>query len=260
MLFSRRIGAFLLFACVGVATRGSADPPIGPTLPLSDPVEVSLLPSGISGLPVTLNASKAFLFKEDDGTDSMHFLGDFVLSIGTHADQTLSSREAVVWITHSDIGGRVYRQLRILLWRDARIEEIGGTVTAGPVLFATLNTAGEIQIEVDDVAYRPFVQSEAYQRGREIRQALARDGEPIVTRGESVMLAVFDPGSGSGGSEGIKTRPVVQIRSAGTLKTSEIEPAAPRAPVSSWRFARIRSSRFFRAPTPTAHPDPCPPR
>ena len=94
-----------------------------------------MLPSGISHLPVTLNASKAFLFKEDDGTSTIHLLGDFVLSLGGHTDQLLSSREAVVWITHSVVDGRSYRQLRTLLWRDARIQEIAGTVTTGPVLF-----------------------------------------------------------------------------------------------------------------------------
>lgn len=224
MLFSRRIGAVLLFVCLGAATPSHGDPRIGPTPPLSDPVEVSLLPSGISALPVTLNASKALLFKEDDGTDSLHFLGNFVLSIGEHADQRISSREAVVWVTHAGSGDRAYRKIHILLWRDARIQEIGGTVTTGPVLFATLNTTGEIRIEVDDVAYRPFVESQAYQRGREIRQALARDGEPSVTRGETVMLGVFDPGLRADGSEGIKKRPTVQMRSGGMLKTSEIEP------------------------------------
>ena len=183
-----------------------------------------MLPSGISHLPVTLNASKAFLFKEDDGTSTIHLLGDFVLSLGGHTDQLLSSREAVVWITHSVVDGRPYRQLRTLLWRDARIQEIAGTVTTGPVLFTTLSTTGEIQIEVDDVAYRPYAESPAYQRGREIRQAFAKDGAPTDTHDERIMLGIFDPGFGLDGNEGVKKRPVVQMRSGGTLRTSEIEP------------------------------------
>ena len=61
-------------------------------------MERRLLPSGILELPIQLNGKLAYVFQDDDGTDVVHFIGEFMASVGDGEGQELRSREAVVWI------------------------------------------------------------------------------------------------------------------------------------------------------------------
>jgi hypothetical protein len=101
--------------------------------PIADPVEIPLLPSGISEFDIELNARLVSMFKADDGMDALHFLDDFVLEIGNPDTQSLRSREAVVWLSERTVDGRSYRNLQVFLWKDAEVSEFGGTVTLSPV-------------------------------------------------------------------------------------------------------------------------------
>ena len=105
--------------------------------PLADPTDQPLLPYGISELTVNVSGELAFFFRDADGTEAIHVIGDFVLTLGEVEGQTLQSREAVIWIVQREYQGHPYRQFQILLWRDAEVAEVGHTVTTGPALFVT---------------------------------------------------------------------------------------------------------------------------
>ena len=62
---------------------------------ITDRIDQPLLPSGISELPVSLNGQLVYIFEAGDGTDTLHFIGDFTSTLGEHGGQTLRSREAV---------------------------------------------------------------------------------------------------------------------------------------------------------------------
>ncbi len=210
-----RNGWSALLGLVGTVAFGQ------PSAPLADPVRQQLLPSGISRLPVDLDGRLVYVFKEADGTDVLRFVGEFLLTIGNGKGQTLRAREAAVWITHRRHQGRPYRRVEILLWKDADIQEVGGTITAGPALFATLNTFGEIKAHADDVAFQSSTDSRVYVEGNAIRQAIAK-GAPLV-REEDVHLRVLDASGLTEYEEAVKPRPVIHVRSEGELTISEVE-------------------------------------
>ena len=224
MMLSRRIPPVAVLAWVCAAASSLADPPVGPRPPLSDPVDRSLLPTWISSLPVTLDASRAFIFREEDGTDAIQFIGDFTLRIGENADQELRSREAIVWIMHRTVEGHAFRQLHVLLWRDASIREIAGTLTTGPLLLVTLNTSGDVHLEVNDVAFRPLEENQAYLRGREIQQALVRESAETPATNDNAMLRIVDPAARIEPPKKETIRRTVQVRSDGKLEMTDIEP------------------------------------
>jgi hypothetical protein len=168
-----------------------------------------LLPSGISERSALLSGELAYLFDDPDGTEALHVVGDFLLTLGDREGQELRSHEAVVWITHRLHAGRAYRHLQLLLWRDAEILESAGTVTSGPALFATLDTFGEITVNVDDLTLRSSAETLVYQEGNRIRKALAEG----TLRGadEDVSLRVFDAAGLSVEAEEDKPRPLIRF-------------------------------------------------
>ena len=181
-------------------------------VPLGDEVDQALLPSGISGLPVTISGQLLHTFADSDGTEAWHVIGEFSLRTG---GQWLRSREAVVWVTHRDFDGLSYRHLQVMLWRDAQIDEAGGTVTTGPALFASLSTIGEITTEVDDVAYESSADTLVYRQGNEIRTALAAGR--LHGDDQDVSLRVFDPSGLTRDRPDEEPPAHVQFRSDGEL-------------------------------------------
>lgn len=183
--------------------------------PIADPVEQALLPAGITEQSITLNARLGYLFQDEDGTDVVHLIGDAVLSLGESPGQSLSAREAVVWImprTHED---RVYRHLQVLLWREAEVQEVGRTLTTGPALFVTLNSFGSITAEVDEPAFLSSAQSAVYQQGNTLRRAAARGILPPLE--EDASLQVLDTADVGSTTPDQSIRPVVTFRAEGTL-------------------------------------------
>ncbi len=189
--------------------------------PLADPVDERLPPSGISQLPVNLNGQLAYIFKDEEGTDVLHFMGEFVLTLGRNEDQTLSAREAAIWITQHECQGRPYRRLEVLLWKDAEIREIGGTVTCGPALFVTLSTFGEITTQVDDVTFQASTDSRVYVEGSAIRAAIAE--RAAVPADENVHLLVFDVSGLTEYETPVAPRPLIHVKSEGELTITELE-------------------------------------
>jgi len=205
----------VLFGCLGAATYGQQP------VPVADRVEQPLLPSGISDFPVKLNGELVYVFKDEDGTDALHFIGDFVLTVGEREVQELRSKEAVVWIENRRYEQRPYRRLQILLWRDAAVDELGGTLTSGPALFVTLNTFAEITTHADDVAMQSSAETQVYREGNTIRQAFASGKLP--GKDEEVSLRVFDP-SGLGAKPAKPApKPIIHFQSRGELTMSKAE-------------------------------------
>lgn len=213
MTMGRLGSSIVLTCCLCVAV--CAQLPV----PLADPVDQALLPSGISKLPLTFNSRLAYLFKEQDNSDALHLVGDFVLTIGDEAGQRLRSREAVAWISPREYQGQTYRHVEILLWGEAEIREVGGTVTSGPALFVTLDTSGEIRTETDEVALVPPSDGRVLTEGRTVRQAIAAT---TASRGdEPAHVRVFDV-SGLSEPKLPQPKPEYQFRSEGTIAFSEL--------------------------------------
>jgi len=190
-------------------------------VPVADRVDQPLLPSGISDSSVKLNGELVYVFKDADGTDALHFIGDFVLNVGEREGPVLRSKEAVVWIEDRQYEKKPYRRLQILLWRDAEVNEIGGTLTSGPALFVTLSTFAEIATHADDVARQSSADTQVYREGNTIRLALAAGKVP--GKDEDVSLGVFDP-SGLGAKQAQPApKPIIHFQSRGELSMSTAE-------------------------------------
>ncbi len=210
----RGIGWRAVVCCVCISAAAQQPAPI------ADPVEHPLLPSGISHLPVKFNGPLAYVFKDADGTDVLHFTGEFVLTLGERAGLKLRSREAVVWITHRQHEGRPYRHLQLLLWKDAEIHEVGGTITSGPALFVSLATFGEITAEIDDVAFQSSSDSRVYQAGDAIRKEATARGTIRGTDAD-VHLRVYDASGLTEHGKPAAQRPMISVQSTGELTMTE---------------------------------------
>lgn len=194
-------------------------------VPLADDVAVSLTPSTISHLAIGINGPLAYLFEDADGSDVLHVLGGFSLSLGNGQGLRLAAREGVVWLSPRELDGKAYTRLEVMLWRDASIQEVAGTVTEGPAMFVTLDTFGDIRMNVDEVAYADTAEAEAYTDGLRIREAV--NAQPKGEAQQSTSLRVVDA-SGLGTTRaGAKPRPVIQYRSSGELKAATTPDGRP---------------------------------
>lgn len=210
-----RTARLAVLCCLGAAAYGQQP------VPVADRVEQPLLPSGISDLSVKLNGELVYVFKDEDGTDALHFIGDFVLTVGEREVQELRSKEAIVWIENRRYEQRPYRHLQILLWREAEVDEIGGTQTSGPALFVTLSTFAEITAQADDVAMQSSSETQVYREGNTIRQAFASGKLP--GKDEEVSLGVFDPSGLGTRKEKPAPKPIIHFQSRGELTMSKSE-------------------------------------
>ncbi len=259
MIMGRLGSSIVLACCLSVAVYAQ-----GP-VPLGDPVDRALLPSGVSDLPLRFNSRLAYFFTEEDGTDASHLVGDFVLTIGDETVQRLKSREAVAWISSQEHRGVPYRHLEIMLWGEAEIHEVGDTVTSGPALFVTIDTSGEITVATDDVALQPPSDSQVFEEGRRVRQAIAKATTPGAD--QEARWSVFDV-SGLVGAPPPKPKPEYQFRSEGTVAWSELEEGQQVVTVSGGVFLSRRipqtrgylemqagSAVFFLPPAVKTQPD-----
>ncbi len=210
-----RIGRLAVLCCFGASAYGQQP------APLADRIEQPLLPSGITEFPVQLNGELVYVFKDEDGTDALHFIGDFVLTVGDKEPQKLHSKEAVVWIDNRRHEDRPYRRLQVLLWRDAEVGETGGTFTSGPALFVTLSTFAEITTHADDVAMQSSADTQVYREGNTIRQAFAAGKLP--GKDEEASLRVFDPSGLGAKPEKPAPRPIIHFQSRGEMTMSKTD-------------------------------------
>ncbi len=165
------------------------------------------------------------VFDEPDGTNVLHFLGDFELVLGAQelgvGRQTVRSREAVVWINAREFQGKTYQHLQLILWRDAEIASIGGSVTKGPLLLVTLNTVGSLTTHADDIVFRASEDSDLYLQGQRIREAAMREeAGPLEAH---VVFRVVDVSGISQEKTVQKSRPILKFRSPGDFVVREVE-------------------------------------
>ncbi|UCE60420.1 MAG: LPS assembly protein LptD [Phycisphaerales bacterium] len=195
--------------CLCVSTHGQL------STPLADRVDEALVPAGVSELPVTIGAELAYLFRDEDGVDAVHLVGDSVLTLGGQEAQALRARQAVVWMERREFDGRPFQHLQVFLWRNAEVSELGGTVTSGPTLFVTLNTFGEVSTSADDVAFESSADTPVYREGDVIRKALATPR--LRDLRDEVSLRVFDASGLGIEKDRPVTRPVILFRTEGEI-------------------------------------------
>jgi hypothetical protein len=155
-----------VFTCANEQTARAQD-----LVPLGDPVEQQLSPPGISTADIELFGKMAYRWKSDAGEDVVHYVGDFSLHMGR---RRASADEAVIWVSADTWEGKPYTRLDVFLWRHARLVDLGGTVTTGPVLMLTLHTFGKTSVDVDFSTSRPSSDSTTYQEATRVRERLTR--------------------------------------------------------------------------------------
>ncbi len=160
---------------------------LGQTLvPLGDEVGEPLTPAGVSHGDVEMFGELVHLWRDADGSNVIHFVGDFELQLGR---RRLNAQQAVIWMTQAKEGGTSFSRLEIVLWRNARVRDAAGTVTRGPALFVTLNSSGKVRTGADLRSTEPSSETAVYQRALRIRSALAgkRTGHELAGSPMSVI-------------------------------------------------------------------------
>ena len=175
-------------------------------VPITDGVEEPLLPTGIMEDDVELFGALVYLFTDEDGSDVIHLVGDFEFHLGP---RRLQAREAVIWMTARTYRGNAYRSFEVFLRRDARVVEPAGTLTTGPVLFVTLNSAGKVRVAADRKTFESSADTEVLKEARQVRsriRARSSAGDPMATPFE-----VTEPGPPAE-AKPPSARPIVNYR------------------------------------------------
>lgn len=164
-------------------------PPAAPT------AGQALLPSGISEEGVEIFGRYCYIWQEPPDAQVVQYEGDFSLDMG---QRHVSANDAIVWIQRSKYQGRVYASLQIFLWRDAKVVEPGGTVTRGDVLFATLNTFGNVGVNYRVLATRSAEDTPLYHRGARVRDVYQQNEGQLPPTQQATPLSVLrtrEPGA-----------------------------------------------------------------
>lgn len=158
-------------------------------VPLGDEVSEPLTPAGVSNADVEMFGEQVHLWRDADGSNVIHFVGDFELQLGK---RRLNAQQAVIWMTQAKERGTAFTRLEIVLWRNARVRDAAGTVTRGPALFVTLNSSGRIRTGADLRSNEASSETAVYQRAKRIREALAGKRTGFELSGSS--MSVIDLG------------------------------------------------------------------
>ncbi len=170
MRATARVSAVGVLVWISAAAIGHAQ-----TLaPLGDEVSTPLLPTGVSSADVEMFGELVYLWDAPDGAKVVHFVGDFELQLGR---RRLNAQQAVIWVVPRTYDRLEYTHLEIVLWRDARVREPAGTITRGPALYVTLNTAGGVRTSADQTTRESSADTAVYQRAERIREVMARSAE-----------------------------------------------------------------------------------
>jgi len=170
------------FACC-IVTAAVAGLAIGQMpVPLGDTSSDPLLPTSVVSDDVEISGALSSLWQGENGEQVVHMVGDFELSVG---GRRLSAREGVVWIQTRRFQNRSFRSFDVFLSHNARIRESAGTVTEGPLLFASLSSSGEVFVSADRVARGDgsdtSVLRDAERLRAEIRSGTLGSGSPVAT-------------------------------------------------------------------------------
>jgi len=150
----------------------------GPLLPLDDASATSsLLPAGISHARPELYGVYAYLWQLDKNTRVIQYHGDFSLHLG---ERRLESRDAVIWMTRRYWKNQTYFHFEVYLSQHARVRETAGTMTTGPVLFVTFNTAEPPVVSVDVSEASSSRDTKLYQEAWAVREAILGSAPPAT--------------------------------------------------------------------------------
>lgn len=163
-------------------------------VPLADDVQQSLLPSGIFHQDIDLRARLAHVFDDPNGSKGVHLVGKVDVAVGDHGHR-LRAREAAAWLTTRQGEQGYVTSCDLLLWGNAEIREIGGTLTTGAVLFVSMSTYGDVSVHADDVSRRQAHDAEVIEQGRALRELLAQRPESRTTG--MTALRIFRPPAAS---------------------------------------------------------------
>jgi hypothetical protein len=206
---------------VGLALAALTAPARAQTsAPVGDEVDRALLPTGILRDEVALSGRLAYVFNDSAGAEVIHLIGEAAVVTGERGDLTMSAREAVIWVHPREIDGIKYTHLEMLLWLDAQVSETAGTVTSGPALFVTLNTAGPLRFTAQEFAYESSAESLVYREGDRVRQAVAQAQLP---GGDAeVAMRVLDATGLGRRDRRLDVRPVMYLRAGGEIKPIQV--------------------------------------
>ncbi len=168
-------------------------------------LEQPLSPESGGFEPAKLTAKLGYVWSLPDKTQAMVLLGDFFLCM---PHQTLTSRDAVVWLKVVERNGQKVKQLDVFMEGGARIIESAGTVISDEILSVTIFTSGSVELTGESIAYRNGSNLELYNRaeklwtrasvenaseeriivhGRQPKVPELQERRPIVVRGNFVV-------------------------------------------------------------------------
>ncbi len=131
-------------------------------------LEQPLAPESGGFEPAKLSAKLGYVWRLPDQTQAMVLLGDFILKLPL---QTLISKNAVIWLSPSQVEGEKVKRLDIYMEGDAQIIEAAGGMTCDNELFTTVYTNGQIEIQGDSIASSDGSNQDLYRRAEKVKSA-----------------------------------------------------------------------------------------
>lgn len=182
-VFASGLLAAVLFCCFYTAGQASS------LVPLDDPETTQpMLPVEVSRVAPEFFGEYAHVWALPDGCQVVQYYGDVAIHLG---DRRLSAREAVAWMQRCRWQGHAYYHFEVFLSQQARVQDVGGTVTTGPILFVTFNTQEPPVLQADVTTRASSGQTPLYAEAARVRQIVQAKVGPATQPGgvEIVDLA-----------------------------------------------------------------------
>ncbi len=206
---------------VGLALLAGTVPSLAqPAIPVGDQVDQALLPTGLLPDAVSLGGQLAYVFNDASGVEVVHLVGEATVTAGELGSLRMAAREAVIWIEPRELDGVRYTHLELLLWLEAQVTEVAGTVTSGPALFVTMNTAGAVRFTAREFAYESSAETVVYREGERVREVVRQ--APLPGGDAEVALRVLDATGLGRRDRRHDVRPIIYLRAGGEIKPVEV--------------------------------------
>lgn len=124
---------------------------------------------------LALSGERLTMWAEPDGTRLLIYKGNFTAKSSTH---TLTSRQAVIWLTQTRLDGQVHSQLRLYLDGAVRVTESNGVVTEDQELLTALDVIGQLTVRAIQRTDEPQRDDPLYQQAIEALKKSSQS-EPI---------------------------------------------------------------------------------
>ena len=110
---------------------------------------------------LALSGERLTMWAEPDGTRLLIYKGNFTAKSSTH---TLTSRQAVIWLTQTRQNGQVLSTLRLYLDGAVRVTESNGVVTEDQELLTALDVIGQLTVRAIQRTLEPQRDDPLYER------------------------------------------------------------------------------------------------